>query len=290
MLRHIQADATAETNKRGNFMDGKRHLLIIVLCLATLLVSSCANETTSNDRPPERKENADAILAKMTDKLNGAPAISFSTDETADRPKRGGGSQKLNIERNVSFRRPDRMYFKASGDRDLEMFYDGGSVVLMSHKDKVWGKLSAPPTIGEVVVKIREHYGMPLPVADLLGFDPQGKLRNPSNTGVVEKTETIAGVECNVLAFRNADVDWEVWIPVSNEPLPMKFHAKYKTEKGQPESTFLFSDWNLKRELADDAFIAKVPEGYEAIPVIQRASAVIPKLEEQDQIKGEPKR
>jgi hypothetical protein len=33
-----------------------------------------------------------------------------------------------------------------------------------------------------------------------------------------------------------------------------------------------------------------VPEGYEAIPVIQRASAVIPKLEEQDQNKAEPKR
>jgi hypothetical protein len=273
-------------------MDRKRQLLIlIVLSLAAVLVSSCAGETTtSNKQPTERKENADELLAKMTRTLNESSGISFTTNETADRPKRAGGMQKLNIERNVAFRRPDRMYFKAVGDRDLEAFYDGESMVLMSHKDKVWGKLSAPATIGEVVVKIREHYGMPLPVADLLGFDPQGKLRNPAGKGVVEKTEVVGGVECNVLAYRNSDVDWEVWIPVSDVPLPMKFHAKYKSEKGQPESTYLFSDWNLKRELADDAFVAKVPSDYEAIPVIQRASAVIPKLKEQEQSTSEPKR
>ena len=121
---------------------------------------------------------------------------------------------------------------------------------------------------------------MPLPVADLLGLDAKGKLRNASNTATIEKNETVGGVECNVLKFQNADVDWEVWVPVSGDPLPKKFHAKYKTAKGQPESTVEFSDWNLAPQITDATFLANIPNEYEGIPIIQRASAVVPKNEE----------
>src|SRR5688572_22699693 len=112
MLRHSQAGVTTETPKRGESMDRKRQLLIlIVLSLAAVLVSSCASETaTSNQQSPERKENADELLAKMTRTLNESSGISFTTSETADRPKRAGGMEKLNIDRQVAFRRPDRMY------------------------------------------------------------------------------------------------------------------------------------------------------------------------------------
>src|SRR5688500_4822981 len=101
------------------------------------------------------------------------------------------------------------MYFKATGDRDLEAFYNGKEMILVGHKDTVWGQLSAPPTLAETIDKIREYYGMPLPVADLLGFDAKGTLRNSANVSTVGK-ETVGGVECNLLSFKNVDVDREV--------------------------------------------------------------------------------
>ncbi len=257
--------------------------VIALTCLSLALALAAigcgnSNTATSNAKPAESTAKADEILAKMTDKIKSSPAVSFKTAEATDRPKRGGSIEKLNITRDVTFKSPDKLYFKATGDRDLEAFYDGKSMILMSHKDKVWGQLTAPPTIGETVDKIEAHYGMPLPVADLLGLDPTGTLRNSANTGTVEK-ETVGGVECNVLKFQNENVNWEVWIPAAGDPLPKKFHAKYKKAKGQPESTIEFNDWNLSPQITDNTFLANIPDAYEGIPIIQRASAVIPKLE-----------
>ncbi len=257
----------------------KKNLLAFGSCMLIALISiGCASDTASNGKPADGKAKAEDILAKMTDKIKATPAFSFKTAENSDRPKRDG-AEKLNIDRSVTIKTPDRLHFKATGDRDLEAYYDGNSVILMSHKEKVWGQLTAPPTLGETMDKIKGHYGMPLPVADLLGLDADGKLRNSTNTASVT-TETVGGVDCNVLKFQNADVDWEVWIPVSGDPLPKKFHAKYKNEKGQPESTIEFSEWNLAPQITDATFLASVPDEYEGIPIIQRASAVIPKNEE----------
>lgn len=264
-------------------MDKKRLMLFGLSMVVAFAATGCGgNTSTTNTATTDSKPKADEIIAEMTEKFKSTPAFSFTTAETADRLKRGGEIVKLNVIRNVTFKSPDRMYFKVTGDRDLEAFYDGKAMTLVTHKDKVWGKLAAPPTIAETIDKIAETYGMPMPVADLLGLDAKGKLRNPANTGGIEKKETVGGVECNVLVFKNADVDWEVWIPVAGEPLPKKFHAKYKTAKGQPESTFEFSDWNLSPQVTEDTFTAKVPDDYEGIPIIQRAAAVIPKIEEEE--------
>lgn len=263
-------------------MKRKRRLLSVTCLLIALVVGGCGggDSATSNTMSADTRADAEEILTQMDAKLKSVPAFSFTTSETADRLKRGGEMVKLNINRNVTFKSPDRMYFKTTGDRELEAFYDGKDMTLVSHKDKVWGKLAAPPTINETIDKITEHYGMPMPIADLLGLDAKGRLRNPANTGGIERKETVEGVEYNVLAFTNPDVKWEVWIPVSGDPLPKKLHTKYKTAKGQPEMTFEFSDWNLAPQISDDTFVAKVPDDYEGIPIIQRAAAVIPKIEE----------
>ncbi len=263
----------------------KKRMLLFGICLLTAIAAAgcgggSGNTATSNAKPGETKAKADEILAKMTEKIKATPAFSVTTVENSDRLKRGGEMAKLNVTRSLTVKSPDRLHFKTTGDRDLEVFYDGKSMILMSHKDKVWGQLNAPPTLTETMAKIEDHYGMPIPVGDLLGLDPKGKLRNAANTGAIEKKETVGGVECNVLAFKNPDVDWEVWIPVSGDPLPKKFHAKYKTGKKQSESTIEFSDWNLAPQITDNTFLANIPNEYEGIPIVQRASAVIPKLEE----------
>ncbi len=263
-------------------MDKKRRVLLAASLLIALVAIGCGGTATSNTSTADTKAKAEEIFTKMTEKIKSASAVSVTSTEVGDRRKRGGEMVKVNLTRNITLRNPDRMYFKTTGDHDLETFYDGKTMTLVSHKEKVWGQLPAPATLTETIDKIAEHYGMPLPVADLLGFDSKGKLRNSANTGSITKTETVGGVEYNVLAFQNADVDWEVWIPVTGDPLPKKFHAKYKTAKGQPESMFEFSDWNLSPQVSDDTFTAKVPDDYEGIPVIQRAAAVIPKIEAEE--------
>ena len=57
--------------------------------------------------------------------------------------------------------------------------------------------------------------------------------------------------------------------------LPCKASIIYKEQPGQPVSTLVFSDWNLQAAPPDAQFVAQVPQGYEAIPIVER----IPKTE-----------
>jgi hypothetical protein len=75
---------------------------------------------------------------------------------------------------------------------------------------------------------------------------------------------------------------------VAGDPLPRKLQIVYKARRGQPKSTIVFSNWNLSAQLPDEKFARRVPDDYEGIPVIQRASAVLSQAGEQEQEPVEP--
>ena len=202
----------------------------------------------------------------MGDKLKSATALTFSTSESNERVRRNNERVTIKLERQVALRRPDRLWFKATGDRDLEGVYNGKVVMLITHKDKVFGEFPAPPTLEETADAITSKYGIPLPIADLLTYDPKQSLLDARTTGGWQGREAIEGVECNVLAYQHPNVDFSIWIPASGDPLPKKLAISYKARRGQPKSTILFRDWNLSPQLSDETFARKVPSDYEGIP------------------------
>jgi hypothetical protein len=261
------------------------------ICIAGLGLLIALTATSCRESGPatteDKRAQGEALLKQMSDKLKAAQALTVSTTESVERVRRNNEKVKLNVNRQIAIRRPDRAWIKSTGDRDLELFYDGKKVTLVSHKEKVFGQIPAPATLHETVDMITDRYDIPLPIADLLSFDPHGTLMTEKTTGGLERRERIDGVDCSVLAYQHPNVDWAVWIPVSGEPLPKKLQITYKARRGQPKTEILFKDWNLSPQVTDATFVAKVPDDYEGIPVIQRASAVIPSLEEQEKQKAQ---
>lgn len=240
------------------------------------------------ERAGEPRPDGGAILRQMSERLKSATAFTFSTAETSERVRRNDERVTVNLEHRFSVRRPDRLWFKATGDHDLELFYDGKRVTLVSHKEKVFGEFPAAATLAETVDVIGERYDVPLPIADLLSLDPDKALVNEQTTGGWEKRETVDGVECNKLAYQHPNVDFAVWVPAAGDPLPKRLYIKYKARRGQPSTTVTFRDWNLSPQLNDETFARKVPDDYEGIPVIQRAASVIPHPEEQGKAQASP--
>lgn len=264
-----------------------RMKLIAAACMViALTVSACregggpgaAEKSPATDE--EKRAQGDAILKQMSDTLKAPQSFTFSTSESIERVRRNNEKVKINIDRQTIVRRPDRAWFSVTGDRDLEFFYDGKMVTLVSHKEKVFGELPAPPTLHETVEMITEKYDIPMPIADLLSVDPQEALKGEETTGGWSRRETIGGIVCNVLSYQHPNVDFSLWIPASGEPLPQKFEITYKARRGQPTTTVTFKDWNLKAQVNDETFARKVPDDYEGIAVIQRASAVLPTADE----------
>jgi len=69
----------------------------------------------------------------------------------------------------------------------------------------------------------------------------------------------IDGVECEHLAFRGVDTDWQIWIESGARPVPRKYVITSKTVTGAPQYTLRIKDWKTEAVADADTFVFKPP-------------------------------
>jgi hypothetical protein len=75
----------------------------------------------------------------------------------------------------------------------------------------------------------------------------------------------IDGVECEHLAFRNVDIDWQLWIKVGDQPTPCKMVITSKTINNAPQYTLRIKSWKTDVKPASDAFVFRPPPNAQMI-------------------------
>ncbi|MGB5734929.1 MAG: DUF2092 domain-containing protein [Thiohalocapsa sp.] len=69
----------------------------------------------------------------------------------------------------------------------------------------------------------------------------------------------IGGVECNHLAFRAKEVDWQIWIAQVDQPYPCRYVIRSTFMDGEPEYSIQIRDWKAGDEVAATDFTFKNP-------------------------------
>jgi hypothetical protein len=91
--------------------------------------------------------------------------------------------------------------------------------------------------------------------------DPYNELM-PQVTDVKDLgSGVIRGVECDHLAFRTKEVDWQIWIAQGARPYPCRYVITSKKVKGSPQYTLDIRAWKAGGEAASDAFKLEIPPG-----------------------------
>ena len=67
----------------------------------------------------------------------------------------------------------------------------------------------------------------------------------------------IRGQMCDHLAFRTADVDWQIWVAQGEKPFPCRFTITSKMTALAPSYSIEFSGWKSGAEVAADDFQLK---------------------------------
>jgi hypothetical protein len=67
----------------------------------------------------------------------------------------------------------------------------------------------------------------------------------------------IDGVECDYLAFRAKEVDWQIWIAQGDVPYPCRYTITSKLIPGSPEYTIQIRDWKAGDTVAAADFSFK---------------------------------
>src|SRR5215472_15393543 len=226
--------------------------------LALLAAAGAAN--ISAGRADEA--NTKSLLKAMSDYLAAQKAISFDYDSSLELVSTQQQKIALASSGTLTLNRPDKLHLtRTGGFANVEMAFDGKTLTLLGKNANLYAQVEAPGTIDQLVDLLRDKYHRPVPAADLLMADPYKELMPQVTDAKDLGSGVIHGVECDHLAFRTKEVDWQIWIAQGARPYPCRYVITSKKVTGWPQYTLDIWAWKTGTEVASDAFKLEIPAG-----------------------------
>lgn len=218
------------------------------------------------------------ILKSMSDYLASQKTLSasFESDIEVITPE----LQKIQFASSgqLKLSRPDKLRVRRTGGyADVELVYDGKTISIYGNDAKSYVQAEMPGTVDQMIEGLQAHSGVGMPGTDLLLSNAFDELMATATDGKHIGQGVIDGVECEHLAFRTPDTDWQIWIESGAKPVPRKYVITSKTVTGAPQYTLRTRDW--KTDAFDaDAFVFKAPAGAAKIDLDAAALAGLDEL------------
>jgi hypothetical protein len=226
-----------------------------VAAMATFMIVSLGTSTGASADEADAKR----LLKSMSDYLVAQQAISFEYDATLEVITKDGQKLALASSGTLILNRPDKIRAtRSSGFADVEMSFDGKTLTLLGKILNIYAQQDVPGTVDNLVDELRKH-NRPLPAADLLLMDPYEVLMQDVVDVKDLGSGVIGGVECDYLAFRAKEVDWQIWIAHGDRPYPCRYVITSKFMDGEPQYSIQIRDWKAGAEVAATDFSFKNP-------------------------------
>ena len=201
---------------------------------------------------------AKSLFKAMSDYMAVQKAISFSYDTSLEIITKDDQKLALASSGTVNLNRPDHVRITRNGGfADAEAVFDGKTLTLLGKNANLYGQVDVPGSIEHLIDELRDKYHRPVPGADLL----QSNLYDELMPSVVDAKDlgssVIGGVECDHLAFRTKEVDWQIWIAQGGRPYPCRYVITSKLVAHGPQYSIQVRDWKTGGEVAPDDFSFK---------------------------------
>jgi hypothetical protein len=240
--------------KMHQVLPGRGVLVGAILTMGVSLVS------------PARAENGDAekLLKGMADYVASQKTLAVTFDSDIEVITSHLQKIQFTSSGQVQLSRPDKLRAtRTGGYRDVEIVFDGKMLTVNNKDGKDYAQIEAAGTAEELIDVLRDKHGVVAPGADLL----LSNVFDVMMADVVEATligkGVIDGVECDHLAFRNVETDWQIWIESGAKPIPRKYVITSKGIGEAPQYTLRIKDW--KTDVPADAFAFKPDPSFKKI-------------------------
>jgi len=208
--------------------------------------------------------DAEKLLKGMADYVAGQKTLAVTFDSDIEVITNNLQKIQFTSSGQVQLSRPDKLRAtRTGGYRDVEIVFDGKMLTVNNKDGKDYAQIEAAGTAEELIDVLREKHGVVAPGADLL-------LSNVFNVMMADVVEAavigkgvIDGVECDHLAFRNVETDWQIWIESGAKPIPRKYVITSKGIGEAPQYTLRIKDW--KTDVPADAFAFKPDPSFKRI-------------------------
>ena len=237
--------------KRPNQVASKFAACIIVLAFTIVPVSAA-----------EVDPEADKILRNMSNYMAGLKSFSFTGDASTEVLMRTGQKLQITATGHALFdRKRGFKVSRKSGFADLTLFYDGKIITLYVADLNSYTSREVDGGNDAALDFVRTDFQIEASGADLLYSNPYEGLLYDIESGQYLGETWLRGVPVHHLAYRAADIDWQIWIRADGEPVPMKYVITSKWMTSAPQFTLLLYDWNTSAIVDDSDLKFSPPEG-----------------------------
>jgi hypothetical protein len=226
-----------------------------MIAQATLAIAVCVGGTAV---ARSDEANAKKLLKGMSDYMVAQKSISFDFDAGLEVMTRDDQKLSLLSSGSVVLNRPDKIRFtRAGGFADIELSFDGKTVTLLGKDANIYAQADAPGSVDNLINDLQDKFQRPMPAADLLLSNAYDELASDVTDVKDLGSGIVGGVECDYLAFRKQDVDFQIWIAQGAKPYPSRFSITSRTVPGSPQYTIQIRDWNTDGAVAATDFTFK---------------------------------
>jgi hypothetical protein len=205
--------------------------------------------------PAEVEPEAVQALTRMSAYLTTLVAFDIKADTSLDLVLDDGEKVKLGGVTRYIVRRPDAFVVDMATDWKVRrLIYDGKSLTLSAPELGYYAKVDAQATIRETLDAANERYGLRVPLQDLFRWmDPARNATERLTGAMVVGPAKVDGVETDHYAFREDDVDWQVWIQKGDRPAPLKVVITDRLDPTHPQYEARLH-WNTSPALTSNTF------------------------------------
>ena len=237
-----------ETANETTLREGRGMLFVRQIFVATVLAFTAQGALA-------QEPDAKAMLKSMSDYVSAQKTIELTFDSDIEIITPQLEKIQFTSSGDVLLSRPNKLRaHRVGGYADVALFFDGKTVNIFGKNANAYAQFDAPGSMDQLIEALRAGHGIALPGADLL-------LSNSYETLVADVIEAkymgrgvIDGVECEHLAFRNMDTDWQLWVKVGDSPRPCKMVITSKSVNSAPQYTLRVKSWKTGSEAAPEKF------------------------------------
>lgn len=199
--------------------------------------------------------NAKRLVKAMSDYLAAQQVISFDYDATLEVITKEDQKLALASSGTIALNRPDKVHARRSGGfADVEMLFDGETLTVIGKNKNLYAQVAVPGTVDHLIDELRVKYDRPLPGADILLSNVYDELMENVVDAKDLGSGVVGGIECDSLAFRSNEVDWQIWIAQGDRPYPCRYVITSKGMTGRPQYSIQIRNWKTGAEVAPTDF------------------------------------
>jgi hypothetical protein len=253
----------------------KREVPAAATVIAALVVAASAGcRDQSEQASMKNASSAGDVSIPVTSDTNPISALKtmgayLQTLKTFAVDVNGTKEMAIDDEQNLQFtgtvhylvQAPNSLRAELRTDRkQRDYVYDGKTLTVYAPRMNYYATVAAPPTIRALLDTAVQRFDLEFPVADLFLWGTDRADFDDIKSSAYVGPAKIDGRDCDHFAYRQDDMDWQLWIERGSKPLPCKLVITSLDLPSRPEYSAVIK-FDLSPKVDAKSFAFAPPKG-----------------------------